>query len=226
MAQISNIYKYNTVFESGCNIIYGIHAASGYLLRAAAEIAVKQPLHLLDFGNRCDMYFAARQLRCLTRDPAAALKNIRLQRAFTCYQALSLLRETEKLEPGLPVIILDLLAPFLDENIKTKEIFRLFGESVEQLRSSLRKHMLLIGVKPVPVKLAPDRVCLVENLAREFGLIRICTDNDSLSESVSGYQLRPASRAFPSGGKALPAAQRITSMDGQPTLFDCLPEQP
>lgn len=224
MVQFSNITKYNTVFEPGCRIIYGIHAASGYILQAAAEIAVKQPLHLLDFGNRCDMYFVARQLRYLTHDPVAAMRNIRLQRAFTCYQSLALLREIDRMELGLPVFILDLLAPFLDENIKKNEIMRLFSESVEQLRCALRTRLLLIGVKPVPQKLAPDRVCLVENLAREFGLIRLENGSSGSGDSTSGYRLRPASRAFPSGGSALAKPQRAELMDGQPTLFDCLPE--
>ena len=167
MAQVNCLLKYTTIFENGCKILYGSHAAAGYLLRICAEIAVRQPLHVLDFGNRCDMYYTARQLRYLTRDPAAAMQNIRLQRAFTCYQALALLREIETMEPEMPVFILDLLAPFLDENIKTGEIFRLFGEAVEHLRHALQTRPLLIGVKPVPQKLAPDRVCLAGNLARE-----------------------------------------------------------
>ena len=109
--------KYTTVFEPGCRILYGPHAAAGYLLSLASEAAVERPVHVLDFGNRCDMYFTARQLRLLTLDPVRAMRNIRLQRAFTCYQALALLREIETMEPEMPVFILDLLAPFLDENI-------------------------------------------------------------------------------------------------------------
>ena len=126
----NDISNYNETFEPGCRVIYGPHAASGYLLGICAEIAVQRPLRLLDFGNRCDMYFTARQLRLLTLDPVRAMRNIRLQRAFTCYQALALLRQLEEPEPDMPVIILDLLAPFLDENIQPREIDRLFGASV------------------------------------------------------------------------------------------------
>ena len=213
--------KYTTVFEPGCRILYGPHAAAGYLLSLASEAAVERPVHVLDFGNRCDMYYAARQLRYLTRDPAAAMQNIRLQRAFTCYQALALLREIETMEPEMPVFILDLLAPFLDENIKTGAIFRLFGAAVEQLRRALQTRPLLIGVKPVPQKLAPDRVCLAGNLAREFGLIPV-RDH---TEGADGYRQRLAARVFGSCSgaqqKKMPALT-----DGQPTLFDFPTEQP
>ena len=216
MVQNFYIEKYNTVFEPGCKVIYGPHAASGHLLCIAAEIAVRQPLHLLDFGNRCDMYFAARQLRFLTRDPAAAMQNIRLQRAFTCYQAAALLRQIENMEPGLPVIILDLLAPFLDENIRSNEIFRLFGESVDLLRDAMRTRLLLIGVKPVPQKLAPDRVRLVNDLAKNFGLIEMRYLED---HSRSGYQLRPAMLVFHSEGN-LPEKNKAELRSGQMSLFD------
>ena len=213
------ISNYNTILEPGCKVIYGPHAASGYLLTACAEIAVQTPLHLLDFGNRCDMYFAARQLRALTDDPVSAMRNIRLQRAFTCYQALSLLRQMEELEPEVPIIILDLLAPFLDENIRTNEVFRLFGEAVELLRCAMRTRPLLIGVKPVPQKLAPDRVCLAANLAREFGLIPVREALQGNMEESDGYRHRLAVRVFGSNG-VIQKQEMPALTDGQPMLFD------
>ena len=173
MSTSNDISNYNETFEPGCRVIYGPHAASGYLLGICAEIAVQRPLRLLDFGNRCDMYFTARQLRLLTNDPVRAMRNIRLQRAFTCYQALALLRQLEEPEPDMPVIILDLLAPFLDENIQPREIDRLFGASVEQIRGAMQIRPLLIGVKPVPQRLARTRMGLLKWLTNEFGLLRL-----------------------------------------------------
>ena len=223
----NNLDKYITVFENGCKILYDSHAAAGYLLSITAEIAVRQPLHLLDFGNRCDMYYTARQLRYLTCDPAAALQNIRLQRAFTCYQALALLRQISGMEAGLPVIILDLLAPFLDENVKTAEVYRLFNESVDLLSVAMPNRALLIGVKPVPQKLAPDRMRMVECLERRFGLIGVqppeLRASGEYPESVgemSGYQLRPASRAFYAGRSDRAGRKRIAAPEGQLSLFD------
>lgn len=171
---ISNeISNYNEIPEAGCRVIYGPHAASGYLLSICAEIAVQRPLRLLDFGNRCDMYFTARQLRMLTHDPVKAMRNIRLQRAFTCYQALSLLQQLEEPEPDIPVIILDLLAPFLDENIQPREIDRLFRLSVGRIREAMQIRPLLIGVKPVPLRLERTRMGLLKWLTNEFGMLRL-----------------------------------------------------
>jgi hypothetical protein len=171
---ISNeISNYSETPEAGCRVIYGPHAASAYLLSICAEIAVQRPLRVLDFGNRCDMYFAARQLRMMTNDPVKAMRNIRLQRAFTCYQALSLLRQLEDPEPDMPVIILDLLAPFLDENIQPREIDRLFRASVEQIRNAMQTRPLLIGVKPIPQRLELTRMGLLKWLTSEFGMLRL-----------------------------------------------------
>ena len=173
MTLSNDISNYSTFYEPGCKVIYGPHAASAYLLCICAEIAVKHPLRILDFGNRCDMYFTARQLRQLTRDPVDAMKNIRLQRAFTCYQALSLLNQLDESDAGTPVIILDLLAPFLDENIQPREIDRLFGRSIEQIRTAMQTHTILIGVKPIPQRMLPTREGLVRWLAKDLGMIRL-----------------------------------------------------
>lgn len=225
MIKNNHLSKYTTVFEDGCRILYGPHAAAGYLLGITAEIAVRQPMHLLDFGNRCDMYYVARQLRYLTRDPAAALQNIRLQRAFTCYQALALLRQISGMEAGLPVVILDLLAPFLDENIKTAEIFRIYTEVSGHLRDAMQKRPLLIGVKPVPQKLAPDRVCLVKTLARNFGLIPVVDAGNRTghqlaeNDTFSGYLLRPAVQTFGTHDMPVQTTAVPELNSGQPTLF-------
>ena len=170
----SNYYSnYNIFLEPGCKVIYGPHAASGYLLRFAAEIAIERPLHLLDFGNRCDMYFAAKQLRELTPDPVSAMRNIRLQRAFTCYQAAALLKQLEDAEEELPIIILDLLAPFLDENIQPREIDRLFKASAELIQNAMQAHFILIGIKPIPQRIAPARMGLLKWVEKDFGLLRL-----------------------------------------------------
>ncbi len=172
MNKSNYISNYNTFLEPGCKVIHGPHAASGYLLSVCAEIAVRQQLRLLDFGNRCDMYFTARHLRTLTNDPVSAMRNIRLQRAFTCYQALALLRQlTDEPDTDKPVIILDLLAPFLDENIQPKEIDRLFNASVEQIRAAMQDRPLLIGTKPIPERMKMTRLGLLKWVSREFGLI-------------------------------------------------------
>ncbi len=68
------------------------------MLDLAARLSFTGPLYMLDCGNRSNMYRVARTLRFLTSDPVAMLKNIRLSRAFTCYQVVALL---EKLSAGV-----------------------------------------------------------------------------------------------------------------------------
>ena len=168
--ELSNDFSnYNTIIENGCRVFCGAHAAAAQLLSICARTAVERPLRLLDFGNRCDMYYTARQLRTLTRDPAAAMMNIRLQRAFTCYQAQTLLHRLDP-EEDTPVIILDLLAPFLDENIKTAEVTRLFQDSCARIWRIQKMRPVLIGVKPLP-KRAEQRMFLLKGLAHDFGMI-------------------------------------------------------
>ncbi len=191
MTLSNDISNYNTISEPGCKVIYGPHAASGYLLTVCAETAVRQPLRLLDFGNRCDMYFTARQLRLLTNDPVRAMRNIRLQRAFTCYQALALLRQlNEETDAYTPVIILDLLAPFLDENIQPREIDRLFNNSVEQIRSVMEIRPILIGVKPIPERLRLTRLGLLKWVTREFGLIPLAESGTPILPEADPAQPR------------------------------------
>ena len=58
MVQNFYIEKYNTVFEPGCKVIYGPHAASGYLLCIAAEIAVRTVKEYKEkTGSRIEVIF-------------------------------------------------------------------------------------------------------------------------------------------------------------------------
>lgn len=145
----------------GCSVFYGTHAASGFLLGAAARFALSVPVTLLDFGNRCDMYFAARELRGLTRDPAAAMKRLRLRRAFTCYQAVNLLETQER--DLHPLVILDLLTPFLDENIPQQEAVRLFYKVLQDIHEIGEKRRILIGIRSVPAQ-AANRAFFLEKI--------------------------------------------------------------
>lgn len=145
------ISNYSKVEGPGCRVFYDVHAASGAMLELCAQTAAREEVRVLDFGNRCDMYYAARCLRYLTRDPVSAMNNIHLQRAFTCYQALTLadsLRNETR-----PVFVLDLCAPFLDENIPLRESERVFQRIVGQLAAAALRIPVFVGIKPIPQSL-------------------------------------------------------------------------
>ncbi|GAP41723.1 hypothetical protein [Flexilinea flocculi] len=146
----------------GFFVLYGPQAATPQLLQLCAKLALKNAVRILDCGNRSDMHLVARELREITRDPAAAMLNIRLSRAFTCYQTEALLSESRSLE-NMPILILDLLTTFFDESVQKKEAERLFGNVLDHIQKISRKNPVFVGVKPIP-ELAADRVDLMYQL--------------------------------------------------------------
>lgn len=117
------------------------------LLGLAARLAQRAPLRVLDGGNCFNAYIVALALRQQTTDVTAALERIRVSRAFTCYQMVTLLEET----PATPVatLVLDFLATFRDENVPLGERFRL-------LRICLERLDCLASVAPLLVSASPD----------------------------------------------------------------------
>ena len=102
------------------------------LLDPLARLAVQGPLRVLDGGNGFNVYKVAQHLRRYTADLSAALENIQVARAFTCYQMVALLDST----PGsyVPTLVLDLLSTFTDENVPFIERRRLLAASLFALR--------------------------------------------------------------------------------------------
>ncbi len=62
-------------------LVIGSHAMSGKMLELVAALALKQPVTLLDCGNRSNMYAVARAIRPFTSDPVGVMNRIRLYRA-------------------------------------------------------------------------------------------------------------------------------------------------
>ncbi len=143
-------------------VVYGRHAGAGRLLDLAARLALHGQVYLLDCGNRSNMYHVARALRPLTRDPAAALKNIRLSRAFTCYQVFSLLGKVQ-LCAGVPVLILDFLSTFLDESVQAEECAFLFEKTLKRVLRVSQFAPVVVSVKPL-LSISAERVGLLTQL--------------------------------------------------------------
>jgi hypothetical protein len=111
------------------------HAAEIFA-HLAAQQALRGPVKLLDGGNSLDVYRLARELRSETADLDQALMRITTARAFTCYQMTTLLsnaliwqgRSTQ------PVLVLNLLDTFGDENVRLEERQRLLAECLHHLQ--------------------------------------------------------------------------------------------
>jgi hypothetical protein len=143
-------------------VVFGAHAGAEKLLDLTAHLALHGQVFLLDCGNRSNMYRVARSLRPLTRDPAVALKNIRLSRAFTCYQVYALLGKVQ-LTAGIPVLILDFLSTFLDESVHADESAFLFAKTLERVAYLARFAPIVVSAKPL-LSISAERAGLLGQL--------------------------------------------------------------
>ena len=127
-----------------------------------ARLAAAGPLMVLDGGNCFNAYGVARDLRRRTPHVTDALKRISVARAFTCYQMAALLSETSN--SALPILTLDLLATFADENVRLDERKRLLAGCVNQLRrlSATAPAAISVSLRSV---LDTDLLAMVEDAA-------------------------------------------------------------
>jgi len=90
------------------------------------QAAFQSPVWVLDGGNRVAPYHFARRIRQLTPDIYPILNRIQIARAFTCFQVITLLAQTQY--PEGVVFILDILNTFEDEVIPTHQRNFLLGQ--------------------------------------------------------------------------------------------------
>jgi hypothetical protein len=82
------------------------------LLVAIAHLAQTSPLTVLDCGRQYDPSIVARA----AGGRAEVIDRIQIQRAFTCYEVVKLLEYMPV--SGTPIILLDFLSTFYDENVR------------------------------------------------------------------------------------------------------------
>ncbi|HLA07682.1 MAG TPA: hypothetical protein VJ022_09585 [Anaerolineales bacterium] len=94
------------------NLLILPHRRRKHLLATIGHLAKLTPLWVLDCGRQFDASVVARA----AGGRAEIMDRIRIQRAFICYEAVKLL---EHVPAGVhPVLILDFLSTFYDENVK------------------------------------------------------------------------------------------------------------
>jgi hypothetical protein len=146
----------------GLLVIFGKHGGAARMLDLAAGLSLRGPLYLLDCGNHSNMYRVARTLRALTDDPVAVMRNIRLSRAFTCYQVVALLEKVAA-RPAAPVLVLDLLSTFMDESVQLRESSLLFDSALRYLLAVGQTVPVVVSAKPL-LSLSAPRFGLLEQL--------------------------------------------------------------
>jgi hypothetical protein len=142
-------------------LVIAPHAGMPLLVELAARLALNGKVRVLDGNNRFNVYPVAQAVRRLTPRLEETLSRVSLARAFTCYQMLTLLEETPA--ESIPTLVLDLLATFLDENVRLEESRRLLQLAIVQLQRLNQSAPLVVSVKP-PIFLVADRMPLLELL--------------------------------------------------------------
>jgi len=131
-----------------------------------ARLALTGRVRLLDAGNCFDGYGLARQLRQQTSYWQQALERVSVARAFTCYQVETLL--TDSVSDFSPVLVLNLLDTFYDENVKLNERLRLLEVSLAELRRLCRAASVAVSAS-LPARDQPGE--LLEILAGAAGQV-------------------------------------------------------
>ena len=125
---------------------------AGYQLMntLAARLALLGPVCVLDGGNGLDVHTIARLARQQHACPEAVLQRITIGRAFTCCQMSRLLGQHRP--SGTPILVMDLLATFYDENLPLPERLRLLRSGLEALRPATA----LLCASPPGINQPPD----------------------------------------------------------------------
>jgi hypothetical protein len=142
------------------------HVQRQMMTLLTARLAAMGRVRLVDAGNCFDGYGLARQLRQETPRWQQALERVSVARAFTCYQVETLLAES--VSDVSPVLVLNLLDTFYDENVNLNERLRLLKVSLGELQRLHRSAAVAVSTC-FP---APDQPAdLLEMLTRAAGQV-------------------------------------------------------
>lgn len=136
-------------------LIHPNPGASHLLLDLAASLCQHGALSVLDGGNCFNIYTVAQALRRRGANVWLALGHIQVARAFTCYQMAALVcqasTEASNHEMTTPLMVLDFLNTFQDENVSLGERKRLLRSCLPALRQRCQAAPILVSIrKEVP----------------------------------------------------------------------------
>jgi hypothetical protein len=114
------------------SLVVAPDSVSSLLFHLVARLALQGSLYVLDCGNTFQGYRLAQSLHQHTMDIEAAMRRVMLSRAFTCYQVETLLCD-EAFVPQ-PILVLDFLATFYDQNVRPAERRRLLKICIRRLQ--------------------------------------------------------------------------------------------
>ena len=149
------------------DLVIAPHAGMPLITVISARLALTGTLRVLDCGNRYNVYPIAREIRRRSIAVDASMDNILITRAFTSYQVLAMLKRERA---QAPVLVIDLLATYLDEDIDLVESRRLLRYSIAELARLSQSAPLLVTVKPL-LPISAEREPLLQALARSAKIV-------------------------------------------------------
>jgi hypothetical protein len=166
---------------AGLAALYGPDAVP-LALALTAQIALQRPVWVVDGGNRFDALWVAEYIASSGKPPEVILARIHISRAFTCHQMAERILTLPSpgpeagSDPGseagagagageaAPLVVLQLLDTFYDENVPLAEARRLLGALWSALRRRSRS-------APVAITLHPPRSARVADRAHFYSEI-------------------------------------------------------
>jgi hypothetical protein len=143
-------------------LLAGPRSLNTSLLAIIARLGERTPVRVLDGGN----LFNASTVERAARGRTETLERITVSRAFTCYQAHSLLESTPISQ--FPFIVLDLLNTFYDESVQAGERKRLLKICIGHLERLEVTSGGVVSVHP-PAVPSPTAVELLDMLQASAG---------------------------------------------------------
>lgn len=121
-----------------------------HLLIATAHLAICSPMTVLDCGRQFDASIIARA----AHGRQEVIDQIKVQRAFICYEVVKLLEKTPTGKS--PILILDFLSTFYDENVKIHTRKFLLESSIRHFQRLCQGAGLAVTIQPSDMQ---DELC-------------------------------------------------------------------
>ncbi|MCP5097100.1 MAG: hypothetical protein GY943_16245 [Chloroflexi bacterium] len=130
--------------KNGISLLSGLDEHEP-LLEFVTQLALRGSVRLIVGGNRFNAHQLARHVRRHTVELDGILQRVQLSRPFTCYQMVTLLHS---LKISTPLVVIDLLQTFYDDNVSEQEAIRLVDLSLKQLRWVSQHVPVFVTLRP------------------------------------------------------------------------------
>ena len=144
--------------ERGLIVVNGLAQAEP-ILEFIARLALLRSVQIIVAGNRFNAHRLARIIRRQTLAVDETLGRIQQARPFSCHQVITLLKTTQ---PTAPVVVLDMLTPFYDDNITDADSVRLVITATTCLQRLAERVPVLVTLRPPAIPIRAGLVKIVQ----------------------------------------------------------------